>query len=88
MEEKIKQSVCSEIEGQIIELDADIKVHMITLDQEQTFIDSVMKVDTFRGGTEIILFNLSTIEVQMSDNKTIKTIMFGAQTAKQFQSIC
>ena len=45
-----------------------------------------MKVDTFRGGTEINLFNFSAIEVQMSDNKTMKTIMFGAQTVKQYQS--
>jgi hypothetical protein len=45
-----------------------------------------MKVDTLRGGTTINLFNLSMIEVQMSENKTMKTIMFGAQTAKQFQS--
>jgi hypothetical protein len=86
MKEKIKKSVISEIEGQIIELDVDIKYHMITLDQEQTYIDSIMKVDTFRGGTEINLFNFSTIEVQMSDTKTMKTIMFGAQTAKQYQS--
>ena len=64
----------------------DIKYPVITLDREQTYIDSVMKVDTFRGGTEINLFNLSTIEVQMSDNKTMETIIFGAQTAKQFQS--
>jgi hypothetical protein len=83
-EEKIKQSVCSEIEGQIIELVVDIKYHMITLDQEQTHIDSVMKVDTLRGGTATNLFNLSMIEVQMSDNKTMKTIIFGKQTAKQF----
>jgi hypothetical protein len=83
---QFEQIVISEIEVQNIEMDADIKYPVITLDREQTYIDSVMKVDTFRGGTEINLFNLSTIEVQMSDNKTMKTIMFGAQTAKQFQS--
>jgi hypothetical protein len=86
VDENTKQYVIIEVEGPMIKPDADIKYHMITLDQEQTYIDSVMKVDTFRGGTEINLFNLSTIEVQMSDNKTMKTIMFGAQTAKQYQS--
>jgi hypothetical protein len=36
----------------IIKPDADSKVDMITLDQEQTYIDSVMKVDTFRGAIQ------------------------------------
>ncbi len=74
MEVKVKQSVIREIEGQIIKPDADSKVSMITLDQEQTYIDSVMKVDTFRGGTEFNLFNLSTMEVQFSNNKTMNYV--------------
>jgi hypothetical protein len=52
MEEKVKQSVISEIEGQIIKPDADSQVDMIMLDQEQTYIDSIMKVDTFRGAIQ------------------------------------
>jgi hypothetical protein len=49
-EEKIKQSIFSEIEAQIIEPDADIKVNMITMDKEQGYLDSVKRFDTFRGG--------------------------------------
>ncbi len=86
MEEKFKQTVFSEIEGPIIEPDADIKVNMITMDKEQASIDSVKQFDTFRGGTKSELFNLSRIVFQESDKKTMETIMVGAQTVKQFQS--
>ena len=78
MEEKIKQSFIIEVEGQIIKPDAEDKLNMITLDQEQAYIDSVMKVDTFRGGTKSNLLHLSAIEFQVSDNKTMESIMFGA----------
>ncbi len=85
-EEKIKQSVFSEIESQTIEPDAKIKVNMITLDKTQSSIESVEKFDTFRGGTKHEFFNLSRIVFQVNDKKTMETIMVGAQTAKQFQS--
>jgi hypothetical protein len=52
MAEEIKQAVINEIEGQIIKPDAESKVNMITLDQEQAYIDSVKQFDTFRGGAE------------------------------------
>jgi hypothetical protein len=58
---------------------------MITLDQEQKYTECVKKFDTFRGGTESNLFNLSTIIFQVSNNKTMETIMFGAQSAKRYQ---
>ena len=85
MEEKIKQSVINEIEGQIIKPDADYKNDKGTLDQEQMYANSVDKSDTFRGGTDFKLFNPSTIMFQQDDSKTMAAIMFGAQTAKQFQ---
>ena len=53
-EEKIKQSVINEIEDQIIKQDADSKVKIFTLDQEQEYIGGVKLFDTFRGGTEFI----------------------------------
>jgi hypothetical protein len=85
-EDKFKQSVFSEIGGQIIEPDVDIKVNMITMDKEQAYIDSVKQFNTFRGGTKSELFNLSRIVFQENDKKTMETIMVGAQTAKQFQN--
>ena len=85
MEEKIKQSVINEIEGQIIKPDADYTNDKGTLDQEQMYANSVDKSDTFRGGTDFKLFNPSTIMFQQDDSKTMAAIMFGAQTAKQFQ---
>ena len=85
MQEKIKQSVINEIEDQIIKPDADYTNDKGTLDQEQIYYDSVEKSDTFRGGTELKLFNTSTIMLQHDASRTMATIMFGAQTAKQFQ---
>ena len=82
-EEKIKQPVINEIEDQIIKPDADSKVNMITLDQEQAYIGGVKLFNTFRGGTEFNLFNLCSIELQVSDIETMETIMFAA--ANQFQ---
>ena len=88
--EKIKQSVINEIEDQIIKPDADSKVKMITLDQEQAYICGVKLFDTFRGSTEFNLFNLCSIMIrvalQVSDIITMKTIMFCAQTAIQIQN--
>ena len=49
------------------------------------YANSVDKSDTFRGGTDFKLFNPSTIMFQQDDSKTMAAIMFGAQTAKQFQ---
>ena len=51
MKEKIKQSVISEIEGQIIKSDEDYTNDKGTLDREQMHDSSVEKSDTFRGGT-------------------------------------
>ncbi len=85
MQEKIKQSVINKIEDQIIKPDADYTNDKGTLDQEQIYYDSVEKSDMFRGGTEFKLFNTSTIILQHDDSRTMATIMFGAQTAKQFQ---
>jgi hypothetical protein len=49
-EEKFEQSVINEIESQIITKDAGYTKEKNTLDQEQEFVDSVSKFDTFRGG--------------------------------------
>ncbi len=65
MEEKFKQSMISETEGQIIKPDADYTNDKGTLDQEQMYANSVDKSDTFRGGTELKLFNPSTIMLQL-----------------------
>ena len=46
MEEKFKQFVINEIEGQIIKTDADYTNDKGTLDQEQIYYDSVEKSDT------------------------------------------
>jgi hypothetical protein len=51
-EEKVKQSVITEIEGQTITQDADYMKDKNRLDQEQVLADSVSRFDTFRGGTE------------------------------------
>ena len=80
----------SEIEGQIIKSDADYTNDKGTLDREQMYDNSVEKSETFRGGTEFKLYNPSTIVLQSDyvtdDSKMMETIMFGAQTAKQFQN--
>jgi hypothetical protein len=85
MQEELKWSVISEIEGQIIEPVADYKLNDGTMESEQICADSIKKFDTFRGGTESLLFNASAIIFPESDNKIMETIVFGAQTAKQFQ---
>ena len=85
-QEQLKQSVIGEIEVQVINPDADYTNDKGTLNQEQMCDDSVEKSDTFRGGTEFKLFNPSTIVLQEDDNQMMETIMFGAQTAKQFQN--
>jgi major membrane immunogen (membrane-anchored lipoprotein) len=86
MQEELKWSVISEIEGQIIEPVADYKLNDGTMESEQICADSIKKFDTFRGGTESLLYNASAIIFQESDNKMLEIIMVGAQTAKQFQS--
>ena len=86
MQEELKWSVISEIESQIIEPVADYKLNDGTMESEQIYADSIKKFDTFRGGTKSLLYNASAIIFQESDNKIMETIMFGAQTAKKFQS--
>jgi len=81
---QFEQSVFSEIEGQNVEQIAAYEMSYDTLDLEQMHANSVKKFDTFRGGTEFI-YNPSPIIFSESDDKTMETIMFGAQTAKQFQ---
>jgi hypothetical protein len=78
MQEELKWSVISEIEGH--------KLNDGTMESEQICSDSIKKFDTFRGGTESLLFNASAIIFPESDDTIMETIMFGAQTAKQFQS--
>ena len=56
------------------------------MESEQICADSIKKFDTFREGTESFLYNASAIIFPESENKIMETIMFGAQTAKQFQS--
>ncbi len=51
LEEKLKQSVIDVIEGQIIKPDEINVSSKGTLDQDQIYVDSVKKTDTFRGGT-------------------------------------
>jgi hypothetical protein len=86
MEEKLKQSVIDEIEGQIIKPDEINMSSKGTLDQDQIYVDSVKKTDTFRGGTEFELFTASKFIFPKNENEIMKTMMFGAQTAKQYQS--
>jgi hypothetical protein len=86
MQEELKWSVISEIESQIIKPDADYKINFVAMESEQMYADSIEKFDTFRGGTESLLYNAREIIFQESDTKMFETIMFGAQTAKQFQS--
>jgi len=85
MQEELKWSVISEIEGHIIEPVADYKLNYGTMESEKVYADSIKKFDTFRGGTESLLYNSSAIIFQKSNNKIMETIMFGTQTAKQFQ---
>ncbi len=80
-EEKFKQSVINEIEGQIIMQDADYTKDKDTLSREQIFADSISRFDTFRGGTEFNLFSVSKIILPDFDSKIMETIIFGAQTA-------
>jgi hypothetical protein len=51
MEEQLKQSVIDEIEGQIFKPDEINMSSKGTLVQDQIYVDSVKKTDTFRGGT-------------------------------------
>ncbi len=84
-EEKVKQSVITEIEGQTITQDADYMKDKNRLDQEQVLADSVSRFDTFRGGTEFNWFNANTIILPDCDSKVMESVIFGAQTANQFQ---
>ncbi len=86
MEEKLKQSVIDEIEVQIIKPDEINMSSKGTLDQEQMYVDSVKKTDTFRGGTEFELYAARKFIFTKNENEVMKTIMFGAQTTKQYQS--
>ncbi len=61
MQEELKWSVISEIEGQIIEPVADYKLNDGTMESEQIYADSIKKFNTFRGGTESLLYNASAI---------------------------
>jgi hypothetical protein len=83
MEEKRKQSVIDEIEGQIIKPDEINMSSKGALDQEQIYVDSVKKTDPFRGGTKFKLYTASEFIFPKNENELMKTIMFGAQTAKQ-----
>jgi hypothetical protein len=75
--------VIDEIESQIIKPDEINMSSKGTLDQEQIYVDSVKKTDTFRGGTEFEWYTASKFIFPRSGNEIMKTIMFGAQTAKQ-----
>ncbi len=72
----------NEIEGQIITQEADYTKDKDTLSQEELFMDSVSKFDTFRRGTEFNLFNTVTIILPGCDSKDMESVMLGAQTAK------
>jgi hypothetical protein len=60
-QEELKWSVISETEGQIIEPVADYKLNDGTMESEPIYADSITKFDTFRRGTESLLFNASAI---------------------------
>jgi hypothetical protein len=63
---------------------ADYRINYGTMESEQMYADSIKKFDTYRGGTEPLLYNVDAIIFQESASKMLETIMFGAQTAKQF----
>ena len=75
-----------EIESQIIKPDEINMSSKGPLDQDQIYVDSVKKTDTFRGGTEFELYTASKSIFPKNENEIMKTMMFGAQTAKQYQS--
>ena len=56
----------------------------MSLMQTTSLVSNGKKFNTNRGGTEI-LYNLHPIVFSESYEKTRETIMFGAQTTKQFQ---
>ena len=81
----IYEPVVSEFEGQIIKSDADYT------NDEGTWIKNRCMTTALRSQTlseeaEFKLFDPSTIVLQADDSKMMGTIMFGAQTAKQFQN--
>jgi hypothetical protein len=67
MQEELKWSVISEIEGRIIKRDADYQLNYGMMESEQIYADRVKKFDTFRGGAESLLYNASTIISQERD---------------------
>ena len=81
---QFEKFVINEIEGHN-KPDADDKISIDTLDLKQMYGVIVKKYDTFRGGTESLIFDASAIIFEESDDKTIEEIMFGAQTATQSQ---
>jgi hypothetical protein len=85
MQDEIRKSVISEIEDQIIKQDADYKINYGTLESDQTYVNSIEKFDTFRGGTQLLSQNENAIMFEESDSKLLETITFGAQTANQYQ---
>ena len=82
----LEWSVISEIEGTTTEPVADFKINYGMMESERIYDDSTKNFDTFRGGTKSLFFDASAIIFQESDDKTMETIMFGAQTANKFQS--
>ncbi len=86
MKEKLTQQVIDEIEGQIIKPDEINMSSKGTLDQDQIYVDSVKKTDTFRGGTEFKLYTVSKFIFPKNENEIMKTIMFGAGDRKTSQS--
>ncbi len=76
--------VIDEIEGQIIKPDEINMCSKGTLDQDQLYVDSVKKTDTFSRIQ--IIYTASKFIFLKNENEIMKTIMFGAQTAKQYQS--
>ncbi len=64
----------------------DYTINYGKMESGQMYAVSIKKFDTFRGGTEQILYNASAIIFQGSENKMLETITFGAQTEKQFQT--
>ena len=66
-------------------LDADYtNDHDTTLDREQMYDNSIEKSDTLRGGTEIKLYNPSTIVLQADDSKMMETIMLERSSSEQW----
>ena len=84
VENMLWQIMDGEIEDQNIKSMEIYTRDKLTLDQEQMSAVKVEKADTFRGGTELLLDPIK-ISLKEYDNQMMKTMIFGAQTAKQCQ---